>query len=316
VDIEIVICTHNRVSLLKRTLQFINRSIRPDGCSMGVFVVANACTDGTVQFLESYVKEMQTDVAPISLRWHVESNPGKSNALNSGIPFIQGKYTIFVDDDHRVGEAFVLAIWSNILRYCDAELFCGRILPDWDGTEPAWVHDDGEYRIYPLPVPRFDLGDETLLVTREVAVPGGGNLIVKTSLFSQVGGFSTSLGPVGHNLGGAEDFDWVMRAYGLGKTIRYCPDIVQYHYVDKERLRLSYLMRKAYERSSSTVRLSDFAQARKWLFPRYLLRKLCAYFINAIFSLNPVRRRFYLVRLAAAVGEIKGFLIASSRARS
>ena len=58
--------------------------------------------------------------------------------------------------------------------YPDADIFCGRILPDWDGTEPAWVHDTGEYRIYPLPVPRYDLGDATNAVAGGKGHPRGG----------------------------------------------------------------------------------------------------------------------------------------------
>jgi GT2 family glycosyltransferase len=308
-EIEIVICTHNREALLSRALQFVNRATRPADCRIGVFVMANACTDGTLQSLEAYAKEAQGNPAWLPLRWEVEPLPGKSHALNSAIPLMQGTYTVFIDDDHRVDLDFLAAIARAIRDHPEKEMFCGRILPDWDGTEPSWVHDDGEYKIYPLPVPRFDLGGEELEVTRDIAVPGGGNLVIKTSLFAQVGNFSTELGPVGHNLGGAEDFDWVIRAYALGKTIGYCPDIIQYHYVDNERLKLSYIMRKAYERTCSTARLSEAAQNHKHLFPTYLVRKFCAYLMRAVFTLNPVRRRFYLVRLSAAAGEIKGFLI-------
>lgn len=260
--------------------------------------------------LDAYIAETET-AGLIPLRWFGEPKPGKSNALNSAIPRMAGDYTVFIDDDHRVDSGFLTAISRAIEAYPEADLFCGKILPDWDGSEPEWVHEQGEYRIYPLPVPRFDLGPRPQKIDRDIAVPGGGNLIVKTALFAEVGGFSTDLGPVGHNLGGAEDFDWVMRAYGMNKTVWYCPDIVQYHYVDRERLRLSYLMKKAYERSSSTVRLSEAALARRWLVPRYLVRKLLTYFFHAALTPNRNRRRFYLVRLAAAAGEIKGFVVAA-----
>jgi hypothetical protein len=85
--------------------------------------------------------------------------------------------------------------------------------------------------------------------------------------------------------------------------LRYEPGVVQHHYVDTERLRLGYLMRKAYERSASSVRLRR--QVEK--VPLFTYRKTVEYLLNAILGMFwwP-RARFYLVRFSAALGEIKG----------
>ena len=139
--------------------------------------------------------------------------------------------------------------------YPDAGLFCGRILPDWDGSEPAWVHETGAYRIYPLPVPRFDQGEVPLRLTPEIAIPGGGNLFLRVEWISRTGPFSTELGPTGHDLEGSEDLDWILRAQELGARLQYVPSVVQYHYVDLQRLRLGYLIKKAYKRTVSTTGL-------------------------------------------------------------
>src|SRR3569832_356309 len=73
----------------------------------------------------------------------------------------------------------------------DAGLYCGRILPDWDGTEPQWLHDVGHYLIYPLPVPRFDQGDTPITVTlQDGPIPGGGNLVMRRHVFDLAGRFS------------------------------------------------------------------------------------------------------------------------------
>jgi hypothetical protein len=40
--------------------------------------------------------------------------------------------------------------------------------------------------------------------------------------------------------------------------------------------------------------------------PRYLYRKLAEYGFKACTAISPSRRRFYLVRTAAALGEIAG----------
>jgi GT2 family glycosyltransferase len=303
--LTIVICTHNRAPLLHRTLTFLNQAQRPPDCQVEIRVVANACRDGTRRVLQDY-QARATEEHWLPLRWQEEPIPGKSRALNAVLPEVTTPVVAFVDDDHRVDPDYLLGVCRAVQRYPEASLFCGRILPDWDGTEPSWVHDRGPYRIYPLPIPRFDLGPESREVTRDIAVPGGGNLFLRTRLFAQVGYFSLDFGPVGHNLGGAEDMQWVLRAMQGGAKLRYIPEVVQYHFVDPQRLTLPYLMRKAYERSGSTVRLSSTVQERR--LPLYMLRKAGEYFFASLVSFRQTRRRFYLVRLAASLGEIKSFL--------
>jgi GT2 family glycosyltransferase len=219
---------------------------------------------------------------------------------------IRSDVVAFVDDDHRVDAQYLAAVCQAATTYAEADLFCGRILPDWDGSEPAWVHDSGPYRIYPLPVPRFDLGDVAKLVTPDIAVPGGGNLFLRAPWLTRVGNFDTAMGPSGHNLGGAEDLEWVLRALRLGARLQYVPEVVQYHYVDGSRLTLPYLMKKAYKRTASTICIDSATQTSG--VPRYLYRKVAEYGFKACTALGRDRRRFFLVRTAAALGEIAGHL--------
>lgn len=303
--LTILICTHNRVELLGKTLASLNAAGRPGGWAVDILVVANACQDATHTFLDGY-REQASAKNWLPMQWYAEPRPGKSNALNSALPRVESDLVAFVDDDHRVDGGYLQAVCQTAEKHPDADLFCGRILPDWDGREPAWVHDTGPYRIYPLPVPRFDQGDIGFALSPERAIPGGGNLFLRTTWLARVGAFNTAMGPTGHDLGGAEDLDWVLRALRLGARLWYAPEVTQYHYVDLSRLRLGYLLRKAYKRSASTIGLDGAGPGTK--VPLYLYRKLATYGFNAMTAWNPARRRFYLVRSAAALGEIAGHL--------
>jgi len=308
--LTILISTHDRAALLELALRHLNEARRPPGWAVDILVVANACTDGTHDLLARYPQNPPRGSErgeALPLRWVAEPVPGKSHALNRAIPFLTSELVAFVDDDHRVDAGYLENICTASTLYPDADILCGRILPDWDGTEPAWVHDRGPYRIYPLPVPRYDLGDLPLAAPQEMATPGGGNLVLRTRLFSRVGGFSTDFGPVGRELGGAEDKEWVWRAIGAGARIQYFPDIVQYHFVDPARLTLGYVMRKAYERTASAARLGGH-DVRPGAVQAYMIRKVAGYGLAALTSVNADRRRFHLVRLAASIGEIKGNL--------
>ena len=299
-DLTVLICTHNRADLLERVLASLNAAKRP-GMPVQILVAANACTDDTTARLRAYQARQEAEGC-LPLRFIEVPTPGKSHALNSAIPGIATELVALVDDDHRIDENYLVAIERAAQTWPEAGLYCGRILPDWDGSEPAWVHDEGPYRIYPLPVPRYDQGREPRAITVERGpIPGGGNLVVRRSVFELAGQFSTELGPHGHDLGGGEDSEYVLRALARGAGCQYAPDIVQHHYVDTERLRLSYLLRKSYQRTRSTARIHGNGRV-----PLYMWRKLAEYGFHSLFSLSWARRRFFWVRTAAASGEVQG----------
>ena len=302
--LTVVVCTHNRARLLARTLDSLNHCARPQGCDTELLVIANACTDHTAQLLEAY--RNQPDARHwIPLRWVAEPVAGKSHALNRAVLQVADGILAFVDDDHRVDENYLVEICKASRAYPHAGLICGRILADWDGREPSWVHDTGPYRIYPLPVPNYQQGEQPKEITAEGPAPGGGNLCVRREVFDRVGSFSTELGPHGHDLGGGEDIDFVRRCLAAGERIQYVPGILQYHYVDPERLRFGYLLRKSFQRSRAGIRSQSRQVASV---PIYMWRKLATYLLLGVVSLSWPRTRFYLVRLAAALGESRGFL--------
>ena len=307
-QLTVLICTHNRAPLLRRVLESLNAAARPaEGVQL--LVMANHCNDETHALLEAYVAQ-PGDRLP--LRWLAVPTPGKSHALNRALTEVETPLVAFVDDDHRVDHGFLVAILAAAQTTPEADIFCGRILPDWDGSEPPWVHDQGRYRIYPLPIPRFDMGPDGRVLSADIAVPGGGNLFLRTPWLTRTGPFATDLGPIGHDLGGSEDSDWVLRALKMGARLHYRPQVLQFHYVDTARLSLSYLMRKAYKRTASTISLHGQSVQGPGV-PRYVYRKLAEYAVSALFALSASRRRFYLMRCAAAAGEFAGHRRQASR---
>lgn len=309
-SLTVLICTHNRVELLSRVIASLNAARRPKAVRVHLFVVANACTDGTHDLLTAY-SERQASAGTLPLEWVAEPTPGKSHALNRALPMLGDAVVAFVDDDHRVDVGYLEGVADAAGTWPDAGLICGRILPDWDGTEPPWVHDDGPYRIYPLPVPRYDPGSEPMRVDLDGGLPGGGNLVVRLDVIRTTGPFRTELGPTGHDLGGSEDVEWIRRAMRNGAVLRYAPGIVQYHYVDGERLTLPYLLRKGFHRSRSVMRVRHTEGG----VPLYMWRKVASYAVRSGLALNAQARRFYLVRLASSLGEMSGMREAAPRRR-
>jgi len=300
--LTVVVCTHNRASLLGRTLESLNYATLLPGDRIDILVVANACTDDTAELLRVY-QRTANDQGKMPLHWVEEPALGKSHALNRAVSLLRSQMVVFVDDDHRVDRRFLEAIRHADVTYPAVTMFCGRVIPDWDGQEPRWVHDTGPYRVYPLPVPRFDLGETAAPITPKCSIPGGGNLVVRREVLGRVGGFSTALGPRGNDLSGSEDTDFILRALSMGEQMQYVPEVLQYHYVDAQRLRFGYLLRKSYQRSRSITRVRS---AVSQTVPLYLWRKALTYLAAALFSLRWSRTRFYLIRLASTLGEMRG----------
>ena len=295
--LTIVIRTHDREGLLGLLLDTLAVARLPAG-GAEVLVIANNCRDGTHALLAA-----RAETFPLPLRWIAEPKAGKSHALNRALPEVATPLVAFVDDDQRVDEGWIEALFAAADGHPEADLFCGRLIPDWDGSEPPWVHDRGPYRIYPLPTPDFAPGDEERWLDPSGPLPGGGNIVAHLPWLARVGPFATELGPVGHNLGGGEDADWLRRAFAAGARLLYVPTMLQLHHVESERLTVGYLMQKAYKRTAASIGL-DGHEAHG--VPAYVYRKLAGYMLAALTAVDSDRRRFYLIRSAAAAGELVG----------
>jgi len=315
-NLSIVICTHNRAQLLSETIDSLNRAQRPTGFLSEIVVVANGCNDNTLAMLQRYAERQDSDDT-LPLRYFEEARLGKSYALNTALQLELAPVVAFVDDDQVTDSGFLQGIVDAVTHYADADIFCGKIHPNWTGAEPEWVHAAEPYPIFPTPVPKFDLGETSQVIARNTITPSGGNIFVRRDLIAKVGPFSTELGPTGHNLLGGEDVEWINRALALGATLRYIPAVRQLHYVDPQRITMPYMLRKAFERSCSVVLFSPQHQAPKRV-PRYLLRKLLSHVLTALFTFNAHKRRHFMLRTAATLGEIKGFrkLVQENKLRS
>ncbi len=302
-DITVVICTHNRAGLLRQTLDTLARARRSDGVQAEVLVVANACTDDTPALLSATQRDPAWRDLP--LRWIAEPRPGKSHALNRAIAETDAAALCFIDDDQFVDRDFLPTLAKALAAHPEYGILCGRIRPAWDGSEPAWVHATGRYHIPIRPFPEYDFGERAKEIPADHKLPSGGNITVRREVFRIVGLFSTELGPQGHNLMGGEDHDFIQRCLARGVRILYVPGLKQLHALEPERMRTGYMLRKSYLRSLSARRMSG--EPARGLRP-YLVLKPLQYGLSALFTLDGNRRFHYLVRTAAALGELRAAL--------
>lgn len=300
VRLAVVICTYNRSASLIQTLTSIYGCGYAGQEQIDIVVVANNCSDDTLVRLVDFKATHPQDT--LRLAWIEEPKAGKSYALNAAIEHCPHDLLCFIDDDQTVEAGFLTHLLEGMDAYPDDAIYCGRIWPAWDGSEPAWVHTQGEYAIPIRPFPEFDLGSETVSITPQDRYPSGGNIVVRRVVFDTAGLFSVDLGPTGHNLAGGEDHDFLRRATDKGFTIRYLPGVRQLHAIDAERTSTLYTLRKSFLRSRASFLIRQNASS-----PRlYMFRKILGHMGSALLTLQSDRRFFYLVRFSASLGELIG----------
>ncbi len=300
--LAVIICTHNRAKSLIATLNSIYACGYPGAEAIDILVIANHCHDDTLAALAEF--RSHHDQTLLRLSWMEEPVAGKSHALNAAIAGTNNDYLCFIDDDQVVETDFLQHLLIGLDTYPDDSLFCGRIWPAWDGSEPPWVHAHEPYAIPIRPFPEYDLGQESIVIASDMRFPSGGNITIHRRVFVQVGGFAVELGPTGHNLAGGEDHDFIGRAAAHGHAIRYLPRVRQLHAIDTQRTGKLYTLRKSFYRSRSHFLI----HAKDSLPKPYMARKILSHFGKAAFTLNPDRRFFYLTRCAASSGELAGAL--------
>ena len=298
--LAIVICTYNRSTSLIQTLTSLYDCCDCIREPVDIVVVANNCSDDTLFRLADFQAAHPRDT--LRLSWIEEPRAGKSHALNAAIAHTTHDALCFIDDDQTVESGFITQLLAGMDAYPDDALYCGRIWPAWDGSEPSWVHSQGEYAIPIRPFPEFDPGAESFVIKPQDRYPSGGNIVVRRQVFESVGLFAVDLGPTGHNLAGGEDHDFLKRATDKGFSIRYLPGVRQLHAIDAERMSTLYTLRKSFLRSRASFLIRP-GESRPRL---YMFRKIIEHLGSAIFTLRGDRRFFYLVRFAASLGELTG----------
>jgi glycosyltransferase involved in cell wall biosynthesis len=229
-DISVVVPTYNRSQLLERALLSLF-SQRMEKVSFEIIVVDNNSSDATPATIESLKAK-----SPVTLRLVHEPRQGNAYARNSGIDQVRAPITAFLDDDVVADENWVSTIKATLDRAPQISFIGGRILPQWETEPPSWLTP-----AHWAPLALLDYGGKQKIIAG--ATPPGlltANIAVRTSVFDEVGRFSSDLQRVKDGIGSLEDHEFLLRMCRSGKTGLYVPDLITRTAVDPERISKSY----------------------------------------------------------------------------
>lgn len=222
--VSVLIPSHNRADLLRRTLASFRDVEVPEGSEVEVIVTANACTDGTVEMLEGLAADY-----PLPFRFFHEKTPGANIARNRCLREARGGILAFVDDDIQFDPEWLSGL-TDVFENTPADVVGGRIKLWWEAVNrPGWVDDELAHILS-----AYDLGEEI----KHVGLPGpvGANMALHRRVYDELGPMHTGIQDSNNSLNRGDEVEYLHRAGQEGFTAFYAPEALVYHWVDPEQI--------------------------------------------------------------------------------
>ena len=239
----VVICTYDfkRLNDLHAAVESILRQLYSGRVAIVI------CVDGNDELYRTLSqKYAQEQVRVITTR---EAKPaGLAHARNVAIRHCTEDVISFLDDDATADQNWIANIAESFRKY-DCVTVAGKTLPSWKARPPRWL------------TPTFYwLVGATGTLERDyehfVRSGFGSNMSCMRHALIRVNLFEPYLGKRGSSLLQAEEADLGLRIKdAFGKEAAYNPKAIIFHNVDYEKLRLSYLLRRAYYQGNSKALL-------------------------------------------------------------
>jgi glycosyltransferase involved in cell wall biosynthesis len=266
--ITVAICTLNRASSLRRTLESLAAMRQPERIDWELVVVNNGCTDDTDLVIQSFANRLP-------LRREFEAQRGHSRALNHAVDVSNGEYIVWTDDDVVVDQDWLVAYTEAFRRWPQASVFGGPIVPRYHSPVPPWLVDNeaviGGVFAY------CDYGNSArpLSDAEGLLLPYGPNFAVRTEVQKKFPyNVALGLGPNQRRRG--EEIDVIERMIRSGGTGYWVPKARVQHCVRPEMQTIYYVSQyfMSVGEARAVVQGKDRTSVLWFGVPRWLWREL------------------------------------------
>lgn len=241
--ISVIVPTHNRVADLLEALQSL---CVQDYSPFEIVVIDNGSSDGTDEAVKALA------VTEPRLRYLREDHPGVNRARNLGCVQASGERLAFLDDD-EVAPPDWLTTLAAAMDETGAGGVGGPYLPAWQRTPPRWLLKS---TCMQETLSFMDFGASRAPVDWLL----GGNAMYSRSSLQDANYFGATPGRTGaKGVTGGGDISVGNRLRSLGHSLWFEPSAPVYHKVSRERMRLSYVLRRAFWSG-----YNDIAIGREW----------------------------------------------------
>jgi succinoglycan biosynthesis protein ExoM len=232
--ISVCICTYRRPELLERLLRVLQRQQTRQAFTYSAVVVDNDPARSARAVCESLAPRSTIDIRYVS-----EPQPNIARARNAALHHAAGEFAAFIDDDEFPDDDWLHTALGDCERLQAAGVL-GPVRPHFDAPPPAWVVR-GRF----CERPEHPTGHT--LHWQECRT---GNVLLRRSILA------AHTRPFDERFRtGGEDSDFFLRMTAAGHVFRWSNEASVYETVPPERLRKSYMLRRAMLRGSLTMKL-------------------------------------------------------------
>ena len=211
-DISIILCSHNRVNALQKTLKSLSAVNFPNDYTIELLLIDNASDDNTYEVMQNF------DIPGIQIRVLQAFPKGLSVARNRGVEASHGDIVLFTDDDVRFPKDWISGMTDPIVTG-KADAVAGGVYLNSDILK-SWLTVTHRSLLAST--------EELNRVNPERLV--GANMAIAKSVFNTIPEFDSELGA--GELGAGEEtlFSLQMRQANFRITsafetaVMHCPD--------------------------------------------------------------------------------------------
>lgn len=244
-SVSVLIPTHNRDWLLKKTLESFAQIEVPSCIVLEVIVTANACTDNTLTLLDDYQKKF-----PYTLKYFNETTAGANIARNRCLQEAQGEILAIVDDDIQFDREWLVGLVEAFENF-STDIVGGRILLWWESVDPPqWLNPKLETLLS-----AYDLGDEIIHV--DLPGPIAANLAFRRHVYETLGLMHTGIQNENNKINRGDEVEYLMRAKKAGFKAIYAPKALVHHWVSPNKLKSDFFKVAGLGFGNSRVYIKD-----------------------------------------------------------
>ncbi len=285
-DVSVILCSRDRADMLRGALEKLATVVcNCPEAKIEIVVVDNGSRDHTAQIVAAFIQE-RTD---LTLRSVFAAKPGLAAARNAGLQVARGRILMFCDDDGVLARDYFTVLLRLYAGEQDMTMIGGCVLLGNKDDLPYTIKTETEPAVY------------------NGRYPGGFihgcNMTFSRAIFETIGLMDERFG-AGALFPSADESDYIHRAYKAGATVRYCPELIAYHFHGR---RHPAEVRRLFD----GYMIGDGALfAKHW--NNGLLRCLIGNIVNAVRSLYKPHHVFDKTLgfsyFDAALGNLRGFI--------
>jgi glycosyltransferase involved in cell wall biosynthesis len=296
--VSIVICSHNRSADASECLD----ALMPQIGEKAEVILVDSASD-----LKHQAEMAKLAILYPALKLLRVDQPGHSLARNRGAQLAAADWVVFLDDDAVPFPDWLEKLMGTVAAASSVQAVIGG------GIYPRWP--DG------MSGDRLSKRWKMFLSLAEADRPGsvtdgynviGANYAIRRRVLLDIGGFSEMFGRVGGSLISADESHVTKKVLDAGLGAGFDPAFKVYHKIGRERLTLSWILRRAFCEGVTEIRIF---RSRNLALPPHLrpIKLIASLPVLLFLSMVHFKNHDYKLRLATCIGACTSLLTANRK---